>query len=238
MQGPEPLVHSLVGIHNAMPQSPRSTRERIIKAASHLFYTEGIGGVSVDAVAERARVTKRTLYYHFASKDDLVTAYLEGRDQPNLELMAGWFRDAEGDLADKVAVIFTHLALAARHPKWKGCAFLRTVAELAAMPGPGGEAWSAAQAELRELADAAVPERARFPTIGAGAARHSPIGRRIRRFADPSRRRLHRRCGPGSAGAGCGCPNRTPLLTCFLAQSGRHGSRRWMLDDSILEQFV
>ena len=118
-----------------MPQSPRSTRERIIKAASHLFYTEGIGGVSVDAVAERARVTKRTLYYHFASKDDLVTAYLEGRDQPNLELMAGWFRDAEGDLADKVAVIFTHLALAARHPKWKGCAFLRTVAELAAMPG-------------------------------------------------------------------------------------------------------
>jgi len=135
MQGPEPLVHSLVGIHNPMPQSPRSTRERIIKAASHLFYTEGIGGVSVDAVAERARVTKRTLYYHFASKDDLVTAYLEGRDQPNLELMAGWFRDAEGDLADKVAVIFTHLALAARHPKWKGCAFLRTLAELAAMPG-------------------------------------------------------------------------------------------------------
>jgi len=135
MQGPEPLVHSLVGIHIPMPKPPRPTRERIIKAASHLFYTEGIGGVSVDAVAERARVTKRTLYYHFASKDDLITAYLEGRDQPNLELMAGWFREAEGDLADKVSVIFTQLALAARHPKWKGCAFLRTIAELASMPG-------------------------------------------------------------------------------------------------------
>ncbi len=118
-----------------MPQLPRPTRERIIRAASQLFYSEGIGGVSVDAVAERAKVTKRTLYYHFASKDDLVAAYLEGRDQPNLELMAGWFREAAGELPDKVAAVFTHLSLAARHPKWKGCAFLRTVAELASMPG-------------------------------------------------------------------------------------------------------
>jgi AcrR family transcriptional regulator len=40
--------------------------------------------VSVDAVAAKAGVTKRTLYYHFKSKDDLVAAYLAARDQPNL----------------------------------------------------------------------------------------------------------------------------------------------------------
>ena len=36
--------------------------------------------VSVDAVAEKAGLTKRTLYYHFKSKDDLVAAYLAARD--------------------------------------------------------------------------------------------------------------------------------------------------------------
>jgi len=135
MHGPQALAHSLFGIHRFMHRSPTPTRDRIIKAASQLFYSEGIGRVSVDAVAERAGVTKRTFYYHFTSKDDLVAAYLEGRDQPNLELMAKWFREAEGHVIDKVAAIFTHLARAARHPKWKGCAFLRTVAELASMPG-------------------------------------------------------------------------------------------------------
>jgi AcrR family transcriptional regulator len=111
------------------------TRERIISAAAKLFYNEGIRSVSVDAVAEKAGVTKRTLYYHFASKDDLVGAYLAARDQPNLVLFKRWFAEAEGDAADKVQGIFHNLARSARHPKWKGCGFLRTSAELANMPG-------------------------------------------------------------------------------------------------------
>ncbi len=111
------------------------TRERIITAASKLFYGEGIRSVSVDAVAEKAGLTKRTLYYHFASKDDLIAAYLEARDQPNLKLFQRWFAEADGDVADKVRNIFRNLARSARHPSWKGCGFLRTAAELANMPG-------------------------------------------------------------------------------------------------------
>jgi AcrR family transcriptional regulator len=67
-----------------MESTTETTRERIVSAAAKLFYGEGIRAVSVDAVAEKAGVTKRTLYYHFDSKDDLIAAYLEGRDQPNL----------------------------------------------------------------------------------------------------------------------------------------------------------
>jgi AcrR family transcriptional regulator len=111
------------------------TRERIVAAASKLFYGEGIGRVSMDAVAEKAGVTKRTLYYHFRSKDDLIAAYLDGRDQPNLALFRRWFDETEGGLAEKVRGIFINLATSARHPKWRGCGFLRTTAELAHMPG-------------------------------------------------------------------------------------------------------
>jgi AcrR family transcriptional regulator len=111
------------------------TSERIISAASKLFYGEGIGRVSMDAIAAKAGLTKRTLYYHFKSKDDLVAAYLHGRDQPSLALFERWFTDTEGGLAEKTRGIFLNLAKSARHPKWKGCGFLRTTAELASMPG-------------------------------------------------------------------------------------------------------
>lgn len=118
-----------------MKQPTESTRDRIVNAAAKLFYGKGIRAVSVDAVAEKAGVTKRTLYYHFDSKDDLITAYLEGRDQPNLALFQKWYAAANGGLGEKVKAIFDELAKAASHPKWKGCGFLRTAAELADMPG-------------------------------------------------------------------------------------------------------
>src|ERR1700737_5661717 len=113
-----------------MARSSVPTRDRIISAASALFYNEGIKGVSVDAVAAKASLTKRTLYYHFKSKDDLVAAYLAGRDQPNLELFRKWFTEAEGGLPAKVEAIFRNLARSARPPKWKGCGSLPTPAEL------------------------------------------------------------------------------------------------------------
>jgi len=115
------------------PATP--TRERILIAASKLFYAEGIRAVSVDAVAEKAGLTKRTLYYHFRSKDDLVAAYLTARDQPNMVLFRRWFDEARGPLSARVQAIFRQLARNAGHPKWRGCGFLRTSAELANLPG-------------------------------------------------------------------------------------------------------
>ena len=148
-----------------MADSASPTRKRIIDAATKLFYAEGIGRVSVDAVAEKAGLTKRTLYYHFRSKDDLVAAYLEARDQPNLKQMAGWFEAADGGVDRKVEAIFSNLARVARHPKWTGCGFLRSAAELAATPGHPAikagarhkanfENWLADAMQSRGLADA------------------------------------------------------------------------------------
>lgn len=112
-----------------------STRATIIKAASSLFYKEGVRSVSVDAIAAKAGITKRTLYYHFTSKDELIEAYLESRDQPNLDAFEKWFNEADGDAAKKVRAIFVNLAASARRPGWKGCGFLRSAAELVMMPG-------------------------------------------------------------------------------------------------------
>ena len=112
-----------------------STRERIVAAANKLFYRDGIGRVSVDAVAEEAGLTKRSLYYHFKSKDELIAAYLDYRDLPNLDAFRRWFEAAEGTVADRIADVFRRLAETAAHPQWKGCGFLRTSAELVNLPG-------------------------------------------------------------------------------------------------------
>jgi AcrR family transcriptional regulator len=118
-----------------MPRDPISTRERILRTAAKLFYAKGVRSTGVDTIAEKAGVTKRTLYYHFRSKDDLIAAYLDARDGPNRTLFARWFAEAEGSLPERVEAIFGHLAAACRHPRWSGCGFLKTAAELAAMPG-------------------------------------------------------------------------------------------------------
>jgi AcrR family transcriptional regulator len=51
-------------------------RERILAAASELFYRQGIRAVGVEAIAEAAGTNKMTLYRHFSSKDELVAEYL------------------------------------------------------------------------------------------------------------------------------------------------------------------
>jgi AcrR family transcriptional regulator len=63
-------------------QEPSSkARERILETAYELFSRRGIRDVGVDEVIERAGVAKATLYRHFPSKDDLVIAFLERREE-------------------------------------------------------------------------------------------------------------------------------------------------------------
>ena len=118
-----------------MPPDQIPTRERIIAAATKLFYSEGIRATGVDAVAERAGVTKKTLYYHFQTKDELIAAYLASRDQPTLAYYERWFAETRGSTADKVRGLFSSFGKSADTPNWRGCGFLRTIAELASTPG-------------------------------------------------------------------------------------------------------
>lgn len=117
-----------------MVQPRAETHDRIIHAADALFYAGSIRDVSVDRIAEQAGVTKKTLYYHFRSKDDLVAAYLEARHKPTLERYKSWAGES-GPLPERMARMFRLLAEAAQDPGWKGCGFIRAAVELADSPG-------------------------------------------------------------------------------------------------------
>jgi AcrR family transcriptional regulator len=143
-----------------MPANSDDTRERIVAAAARLFYNEGIRAASVDAIAEKAGVIKKTLYYHFRSKDELIAAYLESRDQPTLDLYARWFGKTPGSAADKIRGLFAEFARSTDTVKWKGCGFQRAAAELASTPGhPALKAGAAHKKRFEAwLADAVTRE--------------------------------------------------------------------------------
>ncbi|MCG8489977.1 MAG: TetR/AcrR family transcriptional regulator [Sneathiellales bacterium] len=117
-----------------MARDPVLTRKRILEAANSLFYAEGIRAVSVDLIAERSGVTKKTIYYHFDSKDDLVAEWLVAQDQPHLLAFQRWFVEGKGDIADRVESLFRGMAKSSDHPKWYGCGFVRTIGELVNEP--------------------------------------------------------------------------------------------------------
>jgi AcrR family transcriptional regulator len=62
------------------PKKPHA-RERILDTAYELFSRRAVRDVGIDEVVERAGVAKATLYRHFPSKDDLVIAFLELREE-------------------------------------------------------------------------------------------------------------------------------------------------------------
>lgn len=57
-----------------------SKKDDVLNAAENLFYKEGFHRTGIAKVAEYAQTTQRTLYKHFASKEDLILAIMERRE--------------------------------------------------------------------------------------------------------------------------------------------------------------
>ena len=67
-------------------------RQRIVETAERLFYAEGVRAVGIDRIIAEAGVAKMSLYNHFPSKDDLILAVLQYRE----EKFDGHVREVDG----------------------------------------------------------------------------------------------------------------------------------------------
>jgi AcrR family transcriptional regulator len=118
-----------------MPRSSDQTRKRILDAAYRLFRRRGYSRVSMDEIAAATRVTKRTLYYHFESKDQLLAHVLETQHQLALAAFKTFGDRLSGSPAAIIDGLFRELAVWADRPRWAGSGFTRLVIELADLPG-------------------------------------------------------------------------------------------------------
>jgi AcrR family transcriptional regulator len=116
-----------------MKTSATQTRQRILDAAYGLFWRQGFLRVSMDEIAARATITKRGLYRHFRSKDDLIAAALAHSSELAIEKMRGFNRPETRD--ELIDSFFRQLADWAAKPRWSGGGFTRVVVELADLRG-------------------------------------------------------------------------------------------------------
>ena len=106
-------------------------RERILETAYELFSRRGVRAVGVDEVIQRAGVAKATLYRHFPSKDDLVLAFLEQREQ---DWTLGWV-EAEATRGgstpeEKLLAIFDAFDGWFRRDDFEACSFINIMLEM------------------------------------------------------------------------------------------------------------
>ena len=112
------------------PRNPEQTRARILEAAGRLFYRDGIRPVAMDTVAEMAGITKRTLYYHFDSKDDLVVAYLRHTGERLDASLTRAMGRRGGSARDRLLGLFEDLEGRFAREEFRGCPFVNAAAEL------------------------------------------------------------------------------------------------------------
>src|SRR3984957_18630649 len=109
------------------PAAP-SARERLLAAASELFYDEGVHTVGIDRIIERAGVAKASLYNTFGSKDALVRAYLEGRHALQVERITRYLA-RYSDPRERLLGVFEAQGELFAAPGFRGCAFVSASAE-------------------------------------------------------------------------------------------------------------
>jgi AcrR family transcriptional regulator len=143
-----------------MPRSADVTRRRILDAAYAQFYRKGFARVGVDEIAAAAKVTKRTLYYHFESKDDLLAAVLEAQHALALGTFRGWTDKLRGSAEQIVEAVFADLSKWSAKPRWSGSGFTRLAMELADLPGHPARAGARTHKKLVEAQFADVLARA------------------------------------------------------------------------------
>lgn len=102
--------------------------DRVLAAADRLFYEQGYLATGVAELMKEAEVAKASFYYHFASKTDLVVAYLEQRSS---DWFASLVRAVEGHAApsDRVRALFDFLESWLVGTGFRGCAFLNIIPE-------------------------------------------------------------------------------------------------------------
>lgn len=110
-------------------RSSEETREHILAVADRLFYSDGIRATGIDTLAAQAEVAATTLYRQFASKDDLVAAYVERCSERYKAVLGAATSPRAGTARERILGAFDAFAAEIRSGSCRGCPFLMVLAE-------------------------------------------------------------------------------------------------------------
>lgn len=147
MQARLKSVTELLGL----PDPPTNGRERLVATAVELFYRHGFTAVGIDQVIKSAGVTKTTFYKHFESRDELMVAAVQRRDEWESQAWARALHQRAGDdPVGQILALLDLLDLWFNSPDFRGCMFLNTAIEF---PNPHDPVHQAAVAYKQKMRD-------------------------------------------------------------------------------------
>jgi AcrR family transcriptional regulator len=127
-----------MGVVSGAPAGERQTaRERILDTAYELFSRHGTRAVGVDRIIAECGIAKMTLYRNFASKDDLILAFLDRRD----EMWTRAWLQAEAERrgatpAERLLAIFDTFGGWFAREDFEGCSFINVMLEVVEPDSP------------------------------------------------------------------------------------------------------
>ena len=143
-----------------------AARQRIFDTAAKLFYRKGIRAVGVDAIADRAKTTKMSLYRNFPSKDKLVAEWLRDHDA---KFWQTWDKMAQTHPQDARKQLQAAFALLAKHvsdPSARGCPMANAAVEITETDHPARKIIETHKLKLRSrLAELCLRSGASEPAL-------------------------------------------------------------------------
>jgi AcrR family transcriptional regulator len=131
----------MTGTPSSEPAVATAARQRILDNAYDLFSRRGIRAVGIEEVISRSAVAKATLYRHFPSKDDLVLAFLQQREQIwTRQIVEAGARERGATAEERLLAIFDVFHDWFQREDYEGCSFVKVLLETADRKNPVGAA--------------------------------------------------------------------------------------------------
>ena len=113
-----------------------SKRDQIISVAQKLFYQNGFHATGIDRIIKEAGVSKKTLYNHFKSKDELVLAALRKRDELFRNSLMRKTERLGVTAKERLLSIFDAVGEWLQEKDFAGCMFINASAEYSQANNP------------------------------------------------------------------------------------------------------
>ena len=111
------------------PDESSSTRARLLQATEQLIYADGICATGMDSIVKASGVARKTIYRYYPTKELLVAAALQQRDERWMQ----WFiseTSGAATAAERLASIFPALRRWFASDGFRGCAFINAAGEI------------------------------------------------------------------------------------------------------------
>lgn len=123
-------------------------REQIVYTALDLFYQDGFHATGIEKIRSEANVSKKTLYNHFRSKEELILAVLRKRDELFMANLKRHVEVANVTPREKLERVFDALDKWFKEKNFNGCMFINASAEFSDPDNPCNKLCNAHKQEM------------------------------------------------------------------------------------------